>query len=204
VRVETGKPPNYLEPYIEAARRHGPGFGSLLWASPVTQAARFDAFTRLCDFHGKSILDAGCGRADFLDFLLNRGIVPDHYVGLEAVETLAAAAERKRHRNCTIVRADFVCEPARLLVGADLVVFSGSLNTLDVESFTATVHIAFEAAGERLVFNFLSSSSLAAARFLTWHRTADVRHLAQSLTSDVQSLEDYLAGDCTVALRKAE
>lgn len=202
--MDTGKPPTYLEPYVEAARRHGPGFGSLLWASPVTQAARFDAFMRLCDFHGKSILDAGCGRADFLDFLLNRGIVPDHYVGLEAVETLAAAAERKRHRNCTIVRADFVLEPARLLVGADIVVFSGSLNTLDVAPFSATVQSAFEAAGERLVFNFLSSASLAAARFLTWHHTTDVLRLARSLTPDVQSLEDYLVGDCTVALRKEE
>jgi len=202
--VESGKPPTYLQPYLEAARRHGAGFGSLLWASPLTQAARFDAFTRLCHFQGKSILDAGCGRADFLDFLLNRGIIPEHYVGLEAVEPLAAAAERKAHRNCTILRADYVTDPARLLVGADIVVFSGSLNTLDVKSFEATLRIAFDAAGEHLVFNFLCSPSLAAARFLTWHAKPDVMRFARSLSPEARSLDDYLAGDCTVAMRKQE
>src|SRR5205085_11899167 len=83
--------PEYLQPYLSAVRRHGRGFGSLLWASPHTQAARFDAFVRLCALEGRSILDAGCGRADLLDFLLARGIRPDHYTGLEAVDTLADA-----------------------------------------------------------------------------------------------------------------
>ena len=56
----------YLQPYLKAAERHGAGFGSLLWASPETQASRFDAVERLGRLHGKSILDVGCGRADLL------------------------------------------------------------------------------------------------------------------------------------------
>src|SRR3954451_9296777 len=83
-----GKPKSYLAPYVSAAERHAGGFRSLLWASVSTQEKRFDAFTRVCDFAGKSILDVGCGRADLLDYLLGRGIEPDHYVGLEAVQLL--------------------------------------------------------------------------------------------------------------------
>src|SRR2546423_741814 len=104
--------PDYLQPYLSAVQRHGDGFGALLWASPRTQAARFDAFTRLCELDAHSILDAGCGRADLLDFLLSRSIRPDHYTGLEAVAALADTAESKRRPNSLIVRADFIAEPA--------------------------------------------------------------------------------------------
>ena len=55
--------PDYLEPYRDAARRYAGGFLSLLWASPDTQAARFDAICRLERFAGRSILDVGCGRS---------------------------------------------------------------------------------------------------------------------------------------------
>ena len=99
----------YLVPYLRAAAAHGAGFGSLLWASPDTQAARFEAFTRLWDFNGQSLLDAGCGRADFLESLEARGIRPADYIGIEAVPELADAAERKAGRSraqSTILRAD--------------------------------------------------------------------------------------------------
>src|SRR5437868_1227064 len=61
--------PDYLEPYLDAARTHGGGFGSLLWASPQTQAARFQAIHRIIDLSGARVLDAGCGRADLPEFL---------------------------------------------------------------------------------------------------------------------------------------
>ena len=35
-------PEPYLLPYLRAADKHGAEFPSLLWASPQTQAARFD------------------------------------------------------------------------------------------------------------------------------------------------------------------
>ena len=35
--------PSYLLPYLTAASKYGSGFGTLLWASPKTQAVRFRA-----------------------------------------------------------------------------------------------------------------------------------------------------------------
>ena len=194
--------PDYLQPYLAAARRHGDGFGSLLWASPQTQAARFDAITRLCDLQGRSILDAGCGRADLLDHLLSRKIIPEHYTGLEAVDELAAAAERKQHPNRLIVRADFVMEPARLLTAADVVIFSGSLNTLESEAFYGALRTAHAAAVEAVVFNFLCSPRLAGAAYLHWRQTDAVRQFAVELDAEIVLLDDYLDGDCTVCLTK--
>ena len=153
--------PSYLQPYRAAARAYGAGFGTLLWASPHTQAVRFDAICRAADLRGKSVLDVGCGRADLLEHLLARGVEPADYIGIEAVDELAAAAEARRLPRATVLRADFVAEPARLFVGADVVVFSGSLNTADDAAFYATLARAYAAAAETLVFNFLSSPMLA-------------------------------------------
>src|SRR5436190_1979033 len=125
----------YLEPYRQAASRHGDRFGSLLWASPRTQAARFDAICRLAEMRGRKVLDAGCGRADLMDFMISRGIGAAEYVGIEAVDELVAAAMKKSLSKAEIVHGDFVSHPERLKIGADVVVFSGSLNTLERERF---------------------------------------------------------------------
>ena len=199
-----GKGERYLEPYVRAAATHGEGFGSLLWASPQTQGARFDALMRLCDFGGRNVLDVGCGRADFLDHLITRGARPAHYVGIEGVETLVEAARKKERRDCLIVHADFVREPARMLVGADVIAFSGSLNTVEDADFYATLRVAFDAAVEAVVFNFLSSTYLAAAEWLRWRRTEDVMTFARGLTTRVATLNDYLQGDTTVAMIKSD
>jgi SAM-dependent methyltransferase len=203
---ENPSPIPYLLPYLKAAERHGPGFSSLLWASPQTQAARFDAIRRLGDLDGKSILDVGCGRADLLDFLISRGVCPADYTGIEAVEALAAAAEDACVRwagvAARVVRADFIREPLRLFAGADVVVFSGSLNTIDDGPFYTTIRRAFEATAERLVFNFLSSTYLAGAEYLRWRRPEDALKFASTLTADVRALEDYLPGDFTIAMTK--
>jgi hypothetical protein len=198
--------PEYLRPYLNAARRHGEGFGSLLWESPRTQRLRFEALTRVCDFAGKSILDVGCGRADLLDYLRERGIEPEHYTGLEAVGPLAEAAGRRRRKACLIVRADFVAEPARLLAGADVVVFSGSLNTIESEPFFATLRTAWEGATEALAFNFLKSKDRAGAAYLYWHRPPVVKRFARSElgAAAIACVDDYLDGDCTMCLRKQQ
>src|SRR3954452_4578701 len=95
---EPAPPPPYLAPYVEAARSPGGSFGSLLWASPATQSARFEAIRRIYDPAGRSLLDVGCGRAGYLGSLLDRGIRPAASIGIEAVGPLADAAEERAER----------------------------------------------------------------------------------------------------------
>jgi SAM-dependent methyltransferase len=196
------KPARYLRPYLNKIEEDGPGFSALLWSSPASQASRFEALQRLCNFADKSILDIGCGRADLLDYLLAHRIEPNHYVGIEAIEEFAQAAERKKHRNCTILRADFVREPRRLFVGADAVICCGSLNTLSPEEFYKTLQRAFDAAAEVLALNFLSSPDLAAAEYLHWHKPEEVRTFLRKLSPRCKELADYRDGDCTMAAWK--
>ena len=196
--------PAYLKPYLSAAERYGAGFGSLLWASPRTQAVRFKALMAAVDVAGRTVLDVGCGRADLFDYMVKQQVYPKRYVGFEAVETLAAAAEAKGRPGSTIVRGDFVRDPAALAaVGADVVLISGSLNTLDEPTFRATVRAAFAAAGQALAFNFLGSPALAGQPHLTWHDPATVVAAAAELSPSVRLWDEYLPGDATVLIRRS-
>lgn len=194
--------PQYLDPYERAAQRHGAGFGSLLWASEKTQAVRFAAICAMADLHGKSLLDVGCGRADFVDYLEQRKIRIASYSGIEGVPALAEVARAKRRRSYQIIETDFVAQPWRMFVGAQVVLFSGSLNTLNSAELYSTLGRAYEASGEMLIFNFLCSPNLAGAPYLSWRRADDVLRFARTLSQRVRMLDDYLNGDCTVAIGK--
>ena len=197
-----GPVPVYLRPSHEARQLGSRGFDALLWTSREGQRVRFDAIARLCPLAGRRIVDAGCGRADLLGRLLELGIVPAHYTGLEMIPATARAARRKRYERCRIVVADFVREPERLRVGADMLVFSGSLNTLTRPQLYRTLRAAWEAAGEALVFNFLSSPTWCGEDWLTWHRRDTVLDFCQSLGGEPRFDESYLEGDCTIAVAR--
>jgi len=117
-------------------------------------------------------------------------------------EDLAAAAEKKRLPLCKIIRGDFVQDPSLLVIDADVLFYSGSLNTMNEQSFYDCLRAGFAAAKLGIAFNFLSSKSLAASPHLTWHQSDKVRDFAQTLSSRVSFWDDYLPGDSTIAIWK--
>jgi len=114
------------------------------------------------------------------------------------------AARRRKYDRCEILKTDFVRRPEKLQVGADVVIFSGSLNTLSPEEFYDTLRAAWEAAGSCLVFNFLNSQSWCGEDWLYWHHRQDVIAFCRGLGGEVRFDESYLDGDCTVAVRRPE
>ena len=200
--VSAAQPPTYLQPYARAVKRHGSDFRALLWASRRTQELRFDALVKLADPTGLTVLDLGCGRADLYDFLIARNMKPRRYVGIDGVCELALAAEKKTIENGRIIVADFVREPKRLAVNADIVFCSGALNTIEGDDFYLTIKNAFAAAKKSVVFNFLSSSILAGVNYLFWHSERQVMRFARTLTPNVEKRDGYIEGDCTIALYK--
>ena len=196
--------PFYLFPYQEARRQGARGFDALLWTSEEGQRTRFDVIARMHPLAERRILDVGCGRADLLGHLLERGIVPAHYTGLEMIPATVRSARRRKYERCAIVRGDFVREPEKLRTGADVVVFSGSLNTLSRPRFYSTLRAAWEAAGQALVFNFLCSPFWCGEDWLTWHRRQTVLSFCRSLGGQPRFEEGYLEGDCTVAMTRPD
>lgn len=162
--------PDYIAPYADATRQAGPSFQALLWHKPEAQAARFDVAIDLAPPTAKAIADLGCGLADFHARLLLRNAGHARYIGVEGVPELAAEAARRLapqgSRRAHVITADFVADHAlftRLVSDerADILAFSGSLNTLGQPLALEVLDRAWEALARRgrgtLVFNFLSS-----------------------------------------------
>jgi SAM-dependent methyltransferase len=199
----------YLEPYRRSASRHGSSFEVTLWASPASQRLRFDVFTQVSALAGKRILDAGCSRGDFAAFLVERGVAFKHYVGIDALCGVVEFASRRGLANCEFRCGDFVADPALLAAArADVVCISGTLNTMSDAEVGRVLDAAWDAAGEALLFNFLSdrcgaeappqddfARRLDALRLLDW---------ALSKTWAVAFRQDYFrAGhDATIMMRK--
>jgi SAM-dependent methyltransferase len=196
--------PFYLRPYQDAREQGVTGFRALLWSSREGQATRFEVIARGLDLTGRTMLDVGCGRADLLVHLRERGTVPAHYTGLEMMPAAIRSARRRRLPDCRIVAGDFVREPETMAVGAEVVVFSGSLNTLSRPQFYKVLRAAWDAAGRALAFNFLCSRFWCGEDWLTWHRQATVLAFCRSLGGEPRAIDGYLTGDCTIVMDRPQ
>lgn len=192
----------YLAPYHRAACRYGGEFGSLCWTSLYEQTARFEAMIQVYDFSGKCVVDAGCGRADFYDFLVARGIMPSYYVGIEAIGPLVEHARLKSGQILEIIQADFLLSGFSTDIRADVIAFSGSLNTLKVRSLMRALHSALNAARHAVVFNFLCSPEMAGAPWLVWHTKGDILDMFRDIPCEVSFHDGYLDGDVTAVVTR--
>lgn len=194
--------PTYLTPYVKARRRHGRGVRSLLWEDRRAQEVRFEAIARSCPMNGLHVLDVGCGHGDLLTYLRTHGVFPERYTGIEAPNLLGRAARLRRQKGVRLITEDFVKAPGVLDVGADVVVFSGSLNLLPSPQFYRIVRAAWAATGQYLALNFLDSHVLAGGSWLKWHRRRTVLAFAERSAKSVIVDTTYEEGDCTVVMRK--
>lgn len=204
--------PRYLEPYREAVRAHGPGFEALLWRSEAYQLKRFEVLAQVGRPKGTVLADLGAGRGDLLAYLRTIDQAPSRYVGVEGISELVEPA-RVRFPEAAWVITDFVRDTGlfeRLVgeMGVGVIVFSGSLNTLDERTALSVLDRAWDALHRRpgavLAFNFLSSAGRKrrettgpANRFNSGH----VFKWAQRASGHMLFRQDYLGPhDATVAL----
>ena len=208
----TSAAPEYLAPYHAAVDRFGATFEATLWASRTAQAKRFSVMAEMVDLSGRVIVDAGAGLGDFAVYLAEREIAYERYIGLEAMASVVEEANQRGVPRSRFVVSDFVAHPEDYRVGAsprepEVITFSGSLNTLEMEQARRVVERAYEAASVAVVFNFLSTHFVHAHRAQTGpaRRFDPLAMLGWSfrLTPNVRFRQDYLDGhDATIALMK--
>lgn len=208
--------PGYLKPYQRMVERVGPTFDALLWRNRGSQVARFEAIVGLIDLKGRTVLDAGCGTGDLPRFLAARGVEYRRYVGIDALGSLLETARRAEPvpMRAEFVEADFLTDASALLLPGtassrakpDVVVFSGSLNTMEAGDVRRALERGWEAAGQALVFNFLAGK-----RRLNFGERGPARRLspramlrwALRRTQDVAFRSGYLdINDATIVMRR--
>jgi len=199
----------YLDPYRDSSLRHGSDFPVTLWASRRSQQLRFEVFNEMCYLSGKRILDAGCSRGDLAAFLIERGTEFASYVGVDGLANVIDYAKKRRLDRCEFHRGDFVIDTSLLGLGEpQVILLSGSLNTMtDIQVFSV-LEAAWEQAVETVMFNFLSDRCGPAAPAQdSFARRLDTVHMiewALSKCSSVVFRQDYFpAGhDATILMRK--
>ncbi len=199
----------YLQPYRDAAREHGAGFGVTLWASRGSQLQRFAQFTRMLDFTGRRVLDLGCSRGDLAAYLTEHGHAYASYLGVDAVPDVLHHARGRALPRTRFREADPLRDPGVLRdADADVIVISGTLNTMDFATARRLLIDAWQATADVLLFNFLPDTASAdappqahPARRLP---TLDMLNWAFSQTWHVQYSQDYFQDghDGTVLMHK--
>ena len=199
----------YLDPYREAAKDHGDGFGVTLWANERSQRLRFRVMTEMVFMVGKRVLDAGCSRGDFAAYLEEKGVAYGRFVGVDAVPGVIEFAQGRGLPRSRFEAGDFVADHELLRIESPQVVaISGALNTMPDEMVLSVLERAWDAAGETLVFNFLSDrpapkapKQTAPARRLPTMRLLD---WAMAQTASVRFRQDYFryGHDATIVMRK--
>ncbi len=209
--MPTGSPEtdSYLTPYREALERIGSEFDVTLWANKRSQQRRFQVMAQMTHLEGKRVLDAGCSRGDFAAFLLEHGVRYAKYVGVDGLEKVVAYARGRGLEGAEFHAGDFVANPGLLRTGdPQVIAISGSLNTMSDAVVDRVLENAWAAAGEELIFNFLSdrcgrkavpqgdpARRLDTMRLLDW---------AMKKTWAVQFRQDYFqhGHDATILMRK--
>lgn len=187
--------------YEEHIRRFGYSYRALGFGRRASQEKRFAAALGLGAFHGKRLLDVGCGFGDLLAWLNARGIEP-RYTGVDIVRPMI---ERCRKR--------FQGSGARFLIGDaltfaadepyDYVVASGIFG-YDAKGTRArvqpTLERLFNLTRIGMAVNFLSRRAPARSPGRLYLHPADVLQFALKLTPAVRLDHTYLPNDFTLCL----
>lgn len=189
--------------YADEVARHGYCHRGLGFRSAGSQERRFEALLALGDFHGRRLLDVGCGFGDFLAYLHRLGMRPV-YTGIDICEPMV---QRCRERFAGS-QARFEVADALAYAPADapdFVVASGifGLDSRDARArIRPTLHRMFDWARLGLAANFLSGRSLEPAEGRVYVDPAEALEIALALTPAVRLDHAYLPNDFTIHLDK--
>ncbi len=189
---------NVLERYQTRFYREGETPKTLGWGCREDQLERFRAICENNSLNGKTILDLGCGFADFYGYLLETG-VECNYIGTDIIPEFIELC-REKYKGGTFIHANILLERDKI-PETDIVVTTGTLNLklnlIDNLVYTENfMKEAFAKAKEAFVVDFLSShltKDYPKEDFVFYHDPKDILDIAFKLTDDIKLLHNYRA-----------
>ncbi|MEJ2043728.1 MAG: class I SAM-dependent methyltransferase [Reinekea sp.] len=173
---------------------------TLGWKNLQSQQKRFDIIAELVDFNNTSVLDAGCGKGDFLRFLLQRSNAV-RYIGIDLNPDFVAYANEQfcSCQQSRFYQADFSVAALPLV---DHVVLSGALSyrTKDPVYWKKIISRLFSNSRRSLVFNFLSDKTFPEHPLLVSYSVDEVIDFCQSICRQLDIRSGYIDHDTTLCL----
>jgi ubiquinone/menaquinone biosynthesis C-methylase UbiE len=188
-----------VERYSTRLAKFGDDPRTLGWDKRESQQARFGVAVDSFDFAGRTVLDVGCGLADFHEFLRERGAEPSRYTGCDINPDLLERC-RRRQPGCDFHEANLLVDD---VPGGpfDVVTLFGVVNfrfsEFSNEDFArGMMRRAFEHCREAVVMDMLTATndtSYPKEDFVYYYDPADMLKYALSLTPHVSLRHDYRA-----------
>ena len=162
---------------------------------------RYSVLSKIADLNNSSVLDAGCGTAEFLEYLDKQynGIM---YTGLDINdEFVKEASEKYKHRDkCNFYQCDF----SKVLIPQYDYVFASeslSYNVADNIYHIKTIERLFHIAQKAFAFNMLDSN-FGHHVLLKGYNKEDILLYCKKLCSKVECIDNYLDYDFTIIMYK--
>ncbi len=191
-----------VDRHRDSLKRHGHHPNALYWSSREIQEIRFKILAEIGIQSGDSVLDVGCGFADFKSWVEQQGR-PVQYAGVDLSPDLIYTAQEK-HPEVQLMCGelfDFHFEPRFV----DWVILSGALNEqLHDESAYAfrVIERMYSLCRKGVAFNMLD------ARYLVAHDLHSqiperVLDFCRVLCPSCELHDEYLNNDFSIYMRKA-
>ena len=190
-----------ISKHRDSLTRHGYSPNALYWSNRAVQETRFSILASIGIEDTDSLLDVGCGFADFKTWADNIGINLK-YTGIDLSPDLIDVAKRL-HPDATLIAGDLfeVDFPSS---NFNWVVLSGALNENlkdDGAYALKTITRMFQLSNKGVAFNLLDARQIQ-AHDLQSHQPAQVMNHCYTLTKNCELCDDYLKNDFTIFMRR--
>lgn len=178
--------------YKKAYSTHGVSAKGVHWNSQRTQYIRFQVITSFIEkIENSTILDVGCGFAEYVEYLKIKELTPLEYVGIDCEDFMIEESKRfKEHQflTCDILRDEI---PKK-----DYLICSGTFNILKKEEFFKAIKNCYESLQKGLIFNFLTKESF------NQLKKDEIINFCKELSNKISLSKPYLPNDMTIFLEK--
>ena len=183
---------NNYQFYNPAIKKYGISAKGVRWNSKYSQYKRFEVLTNFIENEIKesNIVDAGCGFAEYYNYLFDNNLKPKSYIGIDCEEQIITLAS-KRFLNTSFYIKDIIKDE---LIFADYYICSGAMNILEKEEVFIFIEKCFESSKVAFISNFLINDPL------TKVKIKDILLYCKNLSQNIQIKENYLDNDISILI----
>ena len=180
--------------YKNVVERFGISAKGVHWNSEYSQYKRFEVLTSFIehDLSNSIIVDAGCGFAEYYNYLFDNDMKPKKYIGIDCEEMMINKAS-KRFIDTNFYIKNILKDELPI---ADYYICSGAMNILSKEEVFAFIQNCFNASTKAYIFNFLKSDSFNNVTI------SQVLKYCKTLTKEIKVKDNYLLNDISIYLKK--
>lgn len=180
--------------YKRSYKKYGVTAKGVHWKSTYTQYRRFEILTHFIknQIHLSSIVDAGCGFAEYYNYLNSNNLKVAEYIGIDC-EKIMTDISSKRFPYIFFETKDILNDE---LPNADYYICSGAMNTFKEKDIFTFISKCFLASKKGFIFNFLKDDRLCTVDYIK------VINFCKNLSKNIEFRDDYLPNDFSIFIKK--